>query len=479
MSCVTTFFISSCPKTVECASWLAYSDLLTHRINSDSDYSLGPYTPFPALAVHHHISKPRRVPLDNPSTYSFTIYQEGQRNSHLVRSFLCPTNQLTITGVEPRKVVLDFLPHLLDIIYPSSIRSTLNFSLLTPREKNDLSNLIDTMLSLSLTFRPEVQTAFTTHGSSHSTFNRQGVESNIIYKLEPPIDLLCEWTNPLEAHGIHRFEAKDKFGNPLSHNRNKFQQHGGTGGPVSTYIISTLRPTTGAERNLSGKLKQMIAREIEFENIKRAERRMAERGTEMEVEEGMGGANGSEKARGTNTPANPSLISPAVQRLLEEERRKRNRAADGDSSLTSPPKPVTGTATTTAADEEDESPATKKARTRDALNFLSRHADFAKNKQRNRLTRAAAAGGKGGKLDLQGLKTEKENQMNEMNTSSSEDRMDLTSSSSCSSSSSSVPTPAPGASILSRFTHSLHFKYNEGCTNAVRRTVHIAHFLPS
>ena len=34
------------------------------------------------------------------------------------------------------------------------------------------------------------------------------------------------------------------------------------------------------------------------------------------------------------------------------------------------------------------------------------------------------------------------------------------------------------SSVLSRFTHSLHFKYNDGCTNAVRRTIPLAHFLP-
>jgi len=138
-----------------------------------------------------------------------------------------------------------------------------------------------------------------------------------------------------------------------------------------------------------------------------------------------------------------------------EEKRKRDRAT---ANAASP-------ATAASGLVDDESPASKRAKVNASLNFLNAHADAAKNKQRNRGRPAGA------KLDLTGLKTEKENMTKDGNAmDTSEDVKILT----------SMPPPAVphGASVLSRFTHPLHFRYNDGCTNAVRRTVPIAHFLP-
>ena len=179
-----------------------------------------------------------------------------------------------------------------------------------------------------------------------------------------------------------------------------------------------------------------------------------------------------------------SLLAPAVQRLLDEEKRKRERpagdaspagasaagAAASPDSAASPAANASGAKLPPGAADEDESPGTKRARTSAALNFLTQHAEAAKNskaRQRGRKQAAAAAQQHAGvnagtKLDLAGLKTERE--MKAQGSSAS--------SSGSAATPGSMPPPPP------RVHHPLHFKFNEGCTNAVRRTVHIAHFLP-
>ena len=165
-----------------------------------------------------------------------------------------------------------------------------------------------------------------------------------------------------------------------------------------------------------------------------------------------------------------SLFSPLQ---FPAERRKRDRSLD--SSLNSPP----GSTDSTRAgmiglgSMDEESPATKRAKVGLSHNFLAAHADAIKNKQRNRVRN-------GGKMDLKGLKTEKESKLVEPSSSVDTDMAHNTSAGTpLDSASHPPPVIAPSiSSVLSRFTHPLHFKYNEGCTNAVRRTVQVAHFLP-
>jgi hypothetical protein len=136
---------------------------------------------------------------------------------------------------------------------------------------------------------------------------------------------------------------------------------------------------------------------------------------------------------------------------------------------------------------EDESPATKRARVHESKNFLHAHAGLAKNKQRGRgrgaaiVPAGASTSASSMKLTLGGLKTEKELAQALADAAATDSLMDASNSGADASSAIGIdeefavialPTPTV------RAPHPLHFKYNEGCTNAVRRTVNVAHFLP-
>lgn len=223
-------------KTVECAEWMAFADLMERRMQSEVDASMHQYTPYAALAVHQLTSRPRRVKIETPSMF-YHQYVEMMRNQNILRSFLSPSNCFTLEGATLTSTVLDVVPHVLDILHPT-IRAV-NFALLTSKEKAELHNLIDTMLSLSISYRPEVQSAF---ASSSMPAWKQGAGagaegSNVVYKLEPSIDLLSEWSNPLDAATTKKFEAKDKWGNPFE--KKTFVKFGQPPPPVVTHTTST------------------------------------------------------------------------------------------------------------------------------------------------------------------------------------------------------------------------------------------------
>lgn len=192
--------------------------------------------------------------------------------------------------------------------------------------------------------------------------------------------------------------------------------------------------------------------------MRRAEAARMARFDEEQKETDSGSANAATAAAATAASPPENLFSPAVQRILDEEKRKRDRASlDAAAALAAAKTPPAAASKLPlgAGAEDDISPATKRARNSAALNFLNQHADAAKNsraRQRGRATPAALAG----------LKTEKEQQ------AAAQSMQDD------SGQAASMPPPPLPAHAL----HPLHYKYNEGCTNAVRRSVAVSHFLP-
>jgi len=294
-------------KTVEVAEWLAYGDLLEKRISSEVEMSLLQYTPYAAIAIHHLIARPRKVILENPSMF-YTQWVESQRNVNIVKSFLSPSNCLTLDGVSINSIVMDVLPYVLDILHPT-IRAV-NHSLLTSKEKSELNNLIDTMLSLSITYRPEVQSAFV--ASSAAWNNRPSDHTSVLYKVEPAIDLLSDWTNPLDASSGRKFDPKDRFGNPIVKGGKK-PPFGAPPAPVAPSASSF--QIEKRDINMPGKVKQMVLRELEFEAMRRAEAKIVEKFAAAGTGKNVNAMDTSGQPNGIASPS--SLISPAVQRLLE------------------------------------------------------------------------------------------------------------------------------------------------------------------
>jgi len=449
-------------KTVEVAEWFSFAEIMQSKSGgsagggggneSEQMATMASYVPFAALGVHLLTARPRRVKLEYPNMF-YQQYVEQQRNYQILQSFLAPSsNILRRSGMTAHKVAVDILAPLLTIIHPP-LRAV-QVSLMTQKERHELNDLIDSMLSLALTYRPEVVTAFGSastnvpawKGGDAATTGAAG--PNIIYKLEPSIDLVCVWSNPLDAATAKRFDhasTNNKFGG-----NNKFGKFGSQNATQPAFKIDK------REMNMPNKVKQMVMRELEFESMRRAE---ARRSSGAEGVDGI--ASPSQNGSAATLPSSPatsrtprSTLAPAVQRLKDAEKRKRDQAVAAASDVTSPPANSASSKSATGGEIDDESPATKRAKSANSRNFLAVHADAVKNKARARKTTLAA------------MKSEKE--MKEGSSSATTTMNGSTSSS----------IAASSAAIPSRLAHPLHFRYNEGCTNAVRRTVNIAHFLP-
>ena len=125
-------------------------------------------------------------------------------------------NRLTRIGVSPRVAITDYMSSILNIITPS--KSTLvltetevmsfllvycysavrpvNTALLNPAEKEQMNDLIDTLIGLSMTFKPK----------SHVF----GLATQAIhYQVEPCIEALCNFTYPLQDKTVKEMDVTD------------------------------------------------------------------------------------------------------------------------------------------------------------------------------------------------------------------------------------------------------------------------------
>lgn len=135
------------------AAWLSYGDMLTARGGIGSGAALLKYVPTVGVALHAHLaqeSKPKlRWPrLDNAMRAAL----DGSTN--VVHSFLAarassPT-ATALNALSTSVVVMDVAAPLLSILSPPL--RPVNFTLLNSREKRDLNVLVDTLVSLGMTY---------------------------------------------------------------------------------------------------------------------------------------------------------------------------------------------------------------------------------------------------------------------------------------------------------------------------------------
>jgi hypothetical protein len=76
-------------KTVECADWIAYADVMAGRRGGDEQSSLMHYVSLTGIALHNICAGPRKPRLELPHVmYENRVKRD--RNLNIARSFLCP-----------------------------------------------------------------------------------------------------------------------------------------------------------------------------------------------------------------------------------------------------------------------------------------------------------------------------------------------------------------------------------------------------
>ncbi len=74
---------------------------------------------------------------------------------NIIQTFLGPTNCFARAGLPATRVILDVLSNLLDVIAP--VIRPVSFQLMSQREKEEVVNLVDTLIDVALTYKPDGQ----------------------------------------------------------------------------------------------------------------------------------------------------------------------------------------------------------------------------------------------------------------------------------------------------------------------------------
>ncbi|XP_032930366.1 chromosome transmission fidelity protein 18 homolog isoform X2 [Catharus ustulatus] len=185
--------------------WLSFSDLLGRAVLQGQSFQLLRYLPFLPVAFHLLFAASSIPRLAYPSSQPEAVAKLSQMQNVLLS---------VVSGMAPgargraglQELVLDVLSLLLDIIAPRL--RPVNTQLYSLKEKQQLAELISTMLTYNLTYLQE-----------------RLPEGQYVFKLDPNVEAVCRF------------------------------------------------PALPARRQLSYQAKQLIAREIELEKMRRAEAR--------------------------------------------------------------------------------------------------------------------------------------------------------------------------------------------------------------
>ncbi|XP_023567477.1 chromosome transmission fidelity protein 18 homolog [Octodon degus] len=183
--------------------WLAFDDLLEQAAHHSQSFQLLRYLSFLPAAFHILFASSHVPRIAFPSSQ-----QEAQNRINQIRNLI----QTLVSGITPatrsqatpQVLILDTLCLLLDILAPKL--RPVSTQLYSAREKQQLSSLVGTMLSYSLTYRQE-----------------RTPDGQYLYRLEPNVEEVCRF------------------------------------------------PELPARKPLTYQAKQLIAREIEVEKMRRAE----------------------------------------------------------------------------------------------------------------------------------------------------------------------------------------------------------------
>uniref|UniRef100_A0A8B9KAA8 Chromosome transmission fidelity protein 18 homolog n=1 Tax=Astyanax mexicanus TaxID=7994 RepID=A0A8B9KAA8_ASTMX len=152
--------------------WLCFSDVVNETIMHGQNYSLMRYLPF-LPAAFHFLFAANSVPRISYPNSHYEALTKTQHNKNAVISMLTEIPPAIRSRICQSTLCLDFLSLLMELICPRL--RPVNPQLYSTREKQQLCELIDTMINYNLTYRQD-----------------RTPEGQYTYVLEPQFPLLTE-----------------------------------------------------------------------------------------------------------------------------------------------------------------------------------------------------------------------------------------------------------------------------------------------
>ncbi|XP_042654355.1 chromosome transmission fidelity protein 18 homolog isoform X2 [Tyto alba] len=232
--------------------WLGFSDLLSRAVLHGQSFQLMRYLPFLPVAFHLLFAATNIPRLAYPSSQHEALAKLNHMQN-LVVSMVSGVTPSARSRAGQQALVLEVLCLLLDIIAPKL--RPVNTQLYSRKEKQQLAELISTMLAYNLTYHQE-----------------RLPEGQYVYKLDPNVEDVCRF------------------------------------------------PDLPARRQLTYQAKQLIAREIELEKMRRTEALLQARNQGEEPGNGLG-EGGERAAAGPAVPPNHhQRLEHIVRRATVEDK---------------------------------------------------------------------------------------------------------------------------------------------------------------
>ncbi|XP_072734072.1 chromosome transmission fidelity protein 18 homolog isoform X2 [Ciconia boyciana] len=232
--------------------WLGFSDLLSQAVLHGQSFQLMRYLPFLPVAFHMLFAATSIPRLAYPSSQHEALAKLNHMQN-LVVSMVSGITPSARSRAGQQSLILEVLCLLLDIIAPKL--RPVNTQLYSLKEKQQLADLISTMLAYNLTYHQE-----------------RLPEGQYVYKLDPNVEDVCRF------------------------------------------------PDLPARRQLTYQAKQLIAREIELEKMRRTEALLQARNLGEEPGNGLGEAGERADAGPVVPPNHQQRLEHIVRRAAVEDK---------------------------------------------------------------------------------------------------------------------------------------------------------------
>ncbi|XP_056391327.1 chromosome transmission fidelity protein 18 homolog isoform X2 [Hyla sarda] len=194
---------SSFGTVVSALEWLEFTDIVNTMIMRGQNFQLMRYLPFLPVAFHLFFATSNIPRIAYPNSH-YEAQSKLNQMQNLLTAMVSEITPAIRSRVLPQSLVLDALCLLLDVISPKL--RPVNTQLYSMKEKQQLADLINTMLAYNLTYHQE-----------------RTMDGQYVYKLDPNMEEVCRF------------------------------------------------PELPARKQLTYQAKQLIAREIELEKMRRSE----------------------------------------------------------------------------------------------------------------------------------------------------------------------------------------------------------------
>ncbi|KAM4024585.1 chromosome transmission fidelity protein 18 homolog isoform 2-T2 [Anomaloglossus baeobatrachus] len=194
---------SSFGTVVSALDWLGFTDIVNTTIMHGQNFQLMRYLPFLPVAFHLFFAASNIPRISYPNSH-YEAQSKLNQMHNLLTAMVSEIAPAIRSRVGPQSLILDALCLLLDVISPKL--RPVNTQLYSMKEKQQLADLINTMLAYNLTYHQE-----------------RTMDGQYLYKLDPNVEDVCRF------------------------------------------------PELPARKQLTYQAKQLIAREIELEKMRRSE----------------------------------------------------------------------------------------------------------------------------------------------------------------------------------------------------------------